>query len=69
MVRFLIKALTPNAGYENSEVQDALFWLRQVLAVVCGIACGVAGAKGLLTFLGFLLATALGGSFWLKYQE
>ncbi len=67
--RGLARAARPNGDYELSEVPDVLYWLRMLLALVGGIACGVSGGQGLLTFVGFIVASTVGGTLWLKYQE
>ncbi|GAB4818725.1 hypothetical protein N2152v2_005771 [Parachlorella kessleri] len=65
----LLRAARPNGDYEISEVSDVLYWLRMLLALAAGIACGITGAQGLLTFIGFIVVCTLGGTMWLKYQD
>lgn len=69
VIALLARALQREAGLDKAEASDALFWLRQLLAIVWGIACGVVAAKGLFTFVVFLGVSFVGGSLWIKYQE
>lgn len=55
--------------WDKADVYEAIYWLRYLVAVAGGVACGMAGGMGLLTFVGFIVANAMAGSLWLKYQE
>lgn len=49
------KALDPTAEWEKTELHEVVYWLRQVLGVLCGVVWGViplTGYVGNLAFLG-----------------
>jgi hypothetical protein len=67
---FWTKALTANAAWTPDtfpEFPDALFWIRQGTALLCGFAWGFAGIEGLLSIPVFLLLALFFGNMYIKF--
>merc|ERR1719433_1956400 len=50
----LVKAFLTNVEWEREELADVFFWIRQILAAICGIAWGVLAFRGLWALIGFI---------------
>ena len=59
-------ALDSTAAWEKDDLLDALFFMRTLAAVTCGVGFGLAGITGGLPALGFGLACAAGGLAWAR---
>lgn len=58
--------LDTSTPWEKDDLLDALFFMRTLAAVACGLGFGLAGVTGGLPALGFGLAAAAGGLAWAR---
>lgn len=54
--------------WDTDEVLDSVYWLRQLLAVVCGVIWGAAPLTGLIAFLAFVAVVFGGIAIWTGRQ-
>ena len=64
-----VAALLPSSTQQiwvKDDILDALYWIRQVIALVAGPVAGLAGAKGISTFALFVTSAASAGLSWAR---
>ncbi|KAK9813960.1 hypothetical protein WJX73_006960 [Symbiochloris irregularis] len=70
-VALLVKALRADAHthWEEEELLNTVHWLKQVLALVCGLLWGVVPLTGLAAFLGFVALNLAAVFCWYRMQR
>jgi len=64
------RALDPSTLWDKAELHEVVFWVRQVLAVVCGLVWGLLPLTGYVGNLAYLALSGLGPFvFFAKYQR
>jgi len=65
-----VSALLPSSTrpqiWIKDDLLDALYWIRQVIALLAGPLAGLAGAKGVSTFALFVTSAASAGLSWAR---
>eukprot|EP00741_Cyanophora_paradoxa_P024448 tig00022075_g23605.t1 len=56
-----MKALQRNQTWGKDELLDVVYWFRQIVGVVLGIAFGIAGVQGALGNIGFWVLSTVSG--------
>ncbi|XP_059626596.1 uncharacterized protein LOC132269427 [Cornus florida] len=52
------KLLDPEASWDKDQLGDVLHWIRQVLALVCGLLCGAIPLVGGIWIVAFLMISS-----------
>lgn len=47
------------ASWEKDDLQDVLYWFRQVIGIVFGLVWGFAGITGFLGFMSFVISSCM----------